>query len=218
MILEACVSTKEGLNSAAKFNIKRVEICENLQLDGLTPSLELQNIANQKYSGSKFIMIRPHANNFHYNLKNLQEMKESIKQAKIHNAEGVVFGGLKDGKIDFKINEELLNTAHQLNLKCTFHKAIDNCYNIKQSLIELSEMGFDWVLTSGGEKNAELGIENLISMSNIPNRKIKMLIGGGISPENCQKFKNIGIDGLHFSIDKSKIVDEKKIRSIMDKI
>ena len=44
--------------------------------------------------------------------------------------------------------------TQQLNLKCTFHKAIDMCNHIKQSLIELSEMGFDWVLTSGGENNA----------------------------------------------------------------
>ena len=44
MILEACVSSKEGLISAEKFNIQRVEICENLELDGLTPSLQLQNI------------------------------------------------------------------------------------------------------------------------------------------------------------------------------
>ena len=218
MILEACVSSKEGLISAEKFNIQRVEICENLELDGLTPSLELQNIGRLEFKGSKYIMIRPHANGFFYNSKHLQEMKESIQIAKNCGAEGVVFGALKNGKIDFKVNEELLHTAQQLNLKCTFHKAIDMCNHIKQSLIELSEMGFDWVLTSGGENNAELGIKNLISMANIPNRKVKILVGGGISPSNCQKFKNIGIDGLHFSIDKNKTVNEDKIESILENI
>lgn len=218
MILEACVSSKEGLISAEKFNIQRVEICENLELDGLTPSLELQNIGRLEFQGSKYIMIRPHANGFFYNSKHLQEMKESIQIAKNYGAEGVVFGALINGKIDFKVNEELLHTAQQLNLKCTFHKAIDICSHINQSLIELSEMGFDWVLTSGGENNAELGIKNLISMANIPNRKIKILVGGGISPTNCQMFKNIGIDGIHFSIDKNKIVEEKKIESIIEKI
>ena len=218
MILEACVSSKEGLISAEKFNIQRVEICENLELDGLTPSLQLQNIGRLEFKGSKYIMIRPHANGFFYNSKHLQEMKDSIQIAKNCGAEGVVFGALKNGKIDFKVNEELLQTAHQLNLKCTFHKAIDMCNHIKQSLIELSEMGFDWVLTSGGENNAELGIKNLISMANIPNRKVKILVGGSISPSNCQKFKNIGIDGLHFSIDKNKIVNEDKIKAILEKI
>ena len=218
MILEACVSSKEGLISAEKFNIQRVEICENLELDGLTPSLQLQNIGRLEFKGSKYIMIRPHANGFFYNSKHFQEMKDSIHIAKNCGAEGVVFGALKNGKIDFKVNEELLHTAQQLNLKCTFHKAIDMCNNIKQSLIELSEMGFDWVLTSGGENNAELGIKNLISMANIPNRKVKILVGGSISPSNCQKFKNIGIDGLHFSIDKNKIVNEDKIEAILEKI
>ena len=218
MILEACVSSKEGLISAEKFNIQRVEICENLELDGLTPSLQLQNIGRLEFKGSKYIMIRPHANGFFYNSKHFQEMKDSIHIAKNCGAEGVVFGALNNGKIDFKVNEELLHTAQQLNLKCTFHKAIDMCNHIKQSLIELSEMGFDWVLTSGGKDNAELGIKNLISMANIPNRKVKILVGGSISSSNCQKFKNIGIDGLHFSIDKNKIVNEDKIEAILEKI
>ena len=218
MILEAFVTSKEGLISAEKFNIQWVEICENIELDGLTPSLELQNIGRLEFKGSKYIMIRPHANGFFYNSKHLQEMKDSIQIAKNCGAEGVVFGALKNGKIDFKVNEELLHTAKQLNLKCTFHKAIDMCNNIKQNLIELSEMGFDWVLTSGGENNAELGIKNLISMANIPNRKVKILVGGSISPSNCQKFKNIGIDGLHFSIDKNKIVNEDKIEAILERI
>jgi len=218
MILEACVSTREGLISAEKFNLQRVELCEKLELDGLTPSLELQNIAKNEFKGSKYIMIRPHADSFHYQLKHLQGMKESIQLAKKNGAEGVVFGALKNGEIDFRINEELLYTAHQLNLKCTFHKALDKCNNIKQSLIELSEMGFDWALTSGGGNNAEEGIKNLISMSNIPNRKIKILAGGGISPKNCQKFKNIGIDGLHFSVDKNNLVEDNKIKAILEKI
>ena len=94
MILEACVSSKEGLISAEKFNIQRVEICENLELDGLTPSLQLQNIGRLEFKGSKYIMIRPHANGFFYNSKHLQEMKDSIQIAKNCGAEGVVFGNL----------------------------------------------------------------------------------------------------------------------------
>ena len=38
MILEACVSTVEGLKAAQEFNINRVEICQDLKVEGLTPS------------------------------------------------------------------------------------------------------------------------------------------------------------------------------------
>ena len=63
------------------------------------------NIAKNEFKGSKYIMIRPHADSFHYQLKHLQGMKESIQLAKKNGAEGVVFGALKNGEIDFIINE-----------------------------------------------------------------------------------------------------------------
>ena len=113
-----------------------------------------------------------------------------------------------------KKNEELVKLAKDLDLKCTFHKAFDECKNINQSLIELSEIGFDWVLTSGKEKNAELGLQNLKMLSKIKNRKIKILAGGGISGLNYHKFLNLGLDGIHFSIDKNNKIEVEKIISI----
>ena len=85
-------------------------------------------------------------------------------------------------------------------------------------MIELSEIGFDWVLTSGGEKNAELGLSNLRSLASIKNKKIKILAGGGISEKNCTKFLDIGLGGIHFSIDKNEKIDKNKISSILEKL
>jgi copper homeostasis protein len=217
MILEACISTFEGLKAAQKFTLDRVEICKDLHLEGLTPSSKLQSIAHEVFNGKRYVMIRPHNNGFEYNQKEIKKMKKSIKTAKDNGAQGVVFGVLNNHKIDFKKNEELINIAKDLNLKCTFHKAFDQCQNIEKSLIELSEIGFDWVLTSGGEKNAELGLNNLRSLAST-NKKIKILAGGGISEKNCTKFLNIGLGGIHFSIDKNKKIDENKISSILRKL
>ena len=217
MILEACISTVNGLMAAEKFGIDRVEICKDLHLEGLTPSQKLQSIANSLYNGYRYVMIRPHNNGFEYNQKEIKKMKKSIKTAKENGAHGVVFGVLNNHKIDFKNNEELIIAAKDLNLKCTFHKAFDQCQNIQKSLIELSEIGFDWVLTSGREKNAELGLNNLRNLASIKNKKIKILAGGGITEKNCMKFLNIGLDGIHFSIDKSKKIDENKISYILKK-
>ena len=218
MILEACISTIDGLKAAEKFGINRVEICKDLHLEGLTPSTKLQLSANAIYNGLRYVMIRPHNNGFEYNQKEIKKMKKSIETAKENGAYGVVFGVLNNNKIDFKNNEELMNISKDLNLKCTFHKAFDLCDNIQKSLLELSEIGFDWVLTSGKEKNAELGLNNLKNLASIKNKKIKILAGGGISEKNCEKFLDIGLDGIHFSIDKSKKIDEYKIISILEKI
>ena len=218
MILEACISTIDGLKAAQKFSLDRVEICKDLHLEGLTPSQKLQSIAHRLYNGERYVMIRPHNNGFQYNQIEIKKMKKSIETANKNGAHGVVFGVLNEHKIDFKKNEELINIAKDLNLKCTFHKAFDQCQNIEKSLIELSEIGFDWVLTSGREKNAELGLSNLRRLASIKNKKIKILAGGGISEKNCTKFLDIGLDGIHFSIDKNKKIDKNKISSILEKL
>jgi len=214
MILEACVSTINGLKAAQKYGIQRIEICKDLHLEGLTPTEEFQSITNDIFNGESYVMIRPHNNGFDYTKNELELMMQSIKIAKNNQAHGVVFGILQNDKVDLKKNEELVKLAKDLDLKCTFHKAFDECENINQSLIELSEIGFDWVLTSGKEKNAELGLQNLKMLSKIKNRKIKILAGGGISGLNYNNFLNLGLDGIHFSIDKNNIIEVEKIISI----
>ena len=102
MILEACISTIEGLKVAQKFKLDRVEICKDLHLEGLTPSIELQSRASTLYNGTRYVMIRPHNNGFQYNQMEIKKMKKSIQTAKINGAHGVVFGVLNNNKIDFK--------------------------------------------------------------------------------------------------------------------
>ena len=54
-----------------------------------------------------------------------KKMKKSNEAANKNGAHGVVFGVLNKHKIDFKKNEELINIAKDLNIKCTFPKAFD---------------------------------------------------------------------------------------------
>ena len=48
----------------------------------------------------------------------------------------------------------------------------------------------------------------LKKLAKLKGDKIKILAGGGISVKNCKKFKSIGIDGIHFSIDKNRQDDD----------
>ena len=82
MILEACISSIDGLKAAEKFGLHRVEICKDLHLEGLTPFTKLQSIANEVFNGKRYVMIRPHNNGFEYNQKEIKKMKKSIKTAK----------------------------------------------------------------------------------------------------------------------------------------
>ena len=61
-------------------------------------------------------------------------------------------------------------------------------------------------------------LNNLKSIVKIRNRKVKILAGGGVSVVNCLLFLNIGIDGLHFSIDKAGEIENEKFKYILEKL
>ena len=219
MIIEVCTESELGIKVAQKFNLDRIEICRDLHNDGLTPNQKLQEFAKDIFCKDRFIMIRPHNNGFVYDEKDIVKMKKSISLSVKYNPKGVVFGGLKkDHRIDFKHNEELILHAKDLNLACTFHRAFDSCIDPIQSFEEIKALGFDWLLTSGQEINAEIGMPLLKKLNNLKQDKIKILAGGGISSNNCGKFKHLEMDGIHFSIDKNGKVEEQKIENILTQL
>lgn len=219
MIIEVCIESTKGLLAAKEHNLDRVEVCSELLKDGLTPSIPLQEKAKEILQKDRFIMIRPHNKGFIYNSNDIVTMKKSITKASYLNPKGVVFGALtEDNKIDIKCNKELLNHAKKFNLKCTFHRAFDQCINPIKSFEEIKLMGFNWILTSGQEKTAELGIPLLKKLSELKKDKIKILAGGGINVNNCRAFQKIGIDGIHFSIDKGDKVEKNKIKGILNQL
>ena len=219
MIIEVCIESKQGIKIAQKFNLDRIEVCSDLNQDGLTPKEKLQELAKDIFIKDCFVMIRPHNNGFIYDENDINIMKRSISLASKYKPKGVVFGGLtKDRKIDLRNNEELFLHAKNLNLECTFHRAFDSCIEPIQSFHEIKAMGFDWLLTSGQQITAEIGIPLIKKLSDLKKDKIKLLAGGGITPNNCHKFKKIDVDGIHFSIDKNQIIEEQKIKDILKQI
>ena len=219
MIIEVCIESKLGIKVAQKFNLDRIEVCRDLNQDGLTPTEKLQEDAKNIFIKDRFIMIRPHNNGFVYEKNDIVKMKKSMSLARKYQPKGVVFGGLtKDHKIDLKSNEDLIHHAKSLNLVCTFHRAFDNCVEPIQSFKEIIALGFDWLLSSGQENTAEIGIPLLKKLNKLKNDKIKILAGGGINSSNCKKFKIIEMDGIHFSIDKNKVIEQQKIENILNQL
>ncbi len=64
-------------------------------------------------------------------------------------------------------------------------------------------MGFDRILTSGGEKTALEGINNIKHFVTISKNKIEIMAGSGVNPANALQLSNTGINTLHFTARKS---------------
>lgn len=65
MKLEICIDSYESFLNAKKAGVDRVEICQALELDGLSPSVGLVSMIEDS-DLEKFVMIRPRSGDFFY--------------------------------------------------------------------------------------------------------------------------------------------------------
>tara|TARA_B110000037_G_scaffold93295_1_gene109844 strand:+ start:21835 stop:22533 length:699 start_codon:yes stop_codon:yes gene_type:complete len=227
MEVEVCIDSVQGALVASKHGSKRVELCSALSEGGLTPSLGIIEACVKNTSTEVFVMIRPSAGGFNYNEAELELMERDIRAASSVGAHGVVFGvlnGLND--VNIKANLFLMETALELKLGTTFHRAIDLCPNPPKALEELINLGFDRILTSGSAPNALSGLENIKKLINTANGRIEVMAGAGINAGNVLQIGESGVDALHFTAKKladekleldmgpKYIVDEEKISTI----
>ena len=219
MKIEFCISTLEGALAAEKWKADRVELCSELDKDGLTPSFSLIKSCTEKFSGETHVMIRPHNNGFIYTNQEINGMIQQIKLAKKANAFGVVFGVLNGkNRINIEANQKLIKEAKKLSLTCTFHRAFDFCRAPIKSLEEIIALKFDWLLTSGQQQTAIEGINQIEKVISSSKGRIQVLAGSGVNATNAKSLSKTGINALHFTVDKTGKVDQKKIASIKEVI
>lgn len=198
LILEACVETLEDAIIAEENGANRIELCSELDQDGLTPSRELTAQCVYYLSIPVMAMVRPRGGNFVYSEAEIKQMESEIEFFKQSGVAGVVFGLLtKDDKIDIENTRRLAKLAFPMEV--TFHKAIDYAGDILKSFQVLNTIeGITRVLTSGGMDTAWNGREVLKQMRRLPDRKIKIIAAGKVLPQNrIQIVEFTGIDELH---------------------
>ena len=166
MKIEFCIETETAAKAAQKFGADRIELCQSLDKDGLTPTLDLIKRCKSVYKGEIHIMVRPREGNFIYSNEEIIQMKKEIKLAHQLNLKGVVFGLLlKNGELDTLQSKNLHNYAKSFKLETTFHRAFDYCKNPKNSFNKLIEIGFDRLLTSGQKEKSFSAIFNFKNIS-----------------------------------------------------
>ncbi|MBQ0096197.1 MAG: copper homeostasis protein CutC [Bacteroidales bacterium] len=195
LVLEACCTSAEQVFTAAKFGADRVELCENLEIGGTTPSDE--NIRLSVTSGIPVnVLVRPRGGDFIYSPEEEEQMAAAIERCRGLGAAGVVIGALlPDGSVDSGMMKRLVEKAHgsngQRRLSVTFHRAIDECADPFQALETIIGLGFDRILTSGHESGAVGGSVLLAELVRRAAGRIIIMPGGGVTAENVEKLAEI---------------------------
>lgn len=182
---------KSDVKKSYSAGAHRIELCSDLSVGGLTPSISAIQVARSSFGSRRglLVMIRPRAGNFNYSTKNLLSMANQIDTAVKLGANGVVFGALtKENEIDSEALGLLMPICKSFGLNVTFHRAFDQVKDRKAALETLIEYGLDRVLTSGTGWESNLsaldGVDVIRDLLKQANNRIEIVIGGGICTSN----------------------------------
>mgnify|MGYP000642482432 CR=1 FL=1 len=117
MKIEFCIESVQGAKAAQKYEASSVELCSELENDGLTPSEALITKCKSVYQGEIHIMIRPRAGDFVYSTKEIDQMKKDIGKKFNHSfktnsdTEVLLYALIFNFKLPEVITEQLYNYA-----------------------------------------------------------------------------------------------------------
>jgi len=203
--LEVCVDGIESALIAEKAGADRLELCGELGVGGLTPSMGLLKQAMAQINIPINVMIRPRSGEFCYTDDEVKTMKENIRIIKesCPNVNGFVFGIISpEGIIDKSKMSDLIKLAYPIPV--TIHRAFDMTKNMNESLQTCLDLGIERILTAGFANKAIDGLENLKLLINESKDKIIIMPGSGINKDNLTVLlDHVCSDEVHMSAKKS---------------
>jgi len=203
--LECCSTSLEEAMTAERLGARRIELCEDLPVGGVTPRADLLRSVVAGVSIPVNVLVRPRGGDFVFSEEEIQEMEKSIEGCRELGANGVVIGALlEDGSTDMPTMRRLMAAAKgkegQRPLQTTFHRAIDVCADPMQTLRDAISLGCDRVLTSGHEPNAFDGRFRIAQMVRDAAGRTIVIPGCGVRPGNLEAIANeTGAEEFHAS-------------------
>jgi copper homeostasis protein len=204
MTLEIVVYNIESAMNAQKGGADRIELCDNPSEGGTTPSCGVIAQVRQHLSIDVYVMIRPRGGDFVYSIDEYHAMRKDIEMCKRLSVDGVVLGMLTaEGRIDVKYCKKLIEFARPLKVTC--HRAFDMTRDATEALEDCIEAGFDKILTSGRQPNAELGSDLIQQLVIQAGNRISIMAGAGVTEKNVVKLvQQTGVKEVHFSAKRFK--------------
>lgn len=209
-IVEICCPSPEAAFCAYRMGADRIELCSDLEKDGLTPSHEdILSVGKAVITGERpmrmNVLIRPREGDFVYSEGEKREILEDIEFcASSGVVESVVIGALtREGDIDIPFCKEALSLARSLGLGVTFHRAIDHCRDILSATAQVLGLGVDRILSSGGKPTAWEGRETLramVRLSSLAGSGGRIMAGSGVKASNVLEIVRFtGVREVHGS-------------------
>ena len=198
MILEVCVDSVESAVNAELGGADRIELCGDLIVGGITPSLALFDRIREKVNLPIHVLLRPRFGDFLYSE---EEMEVLIRQAKMFSeagADNLVIGCLTpDGRLDLEAMHRIIDAANGTPIN--LHRAFDMCRDLNEALEDAKKLGIVSILTSGGYASALEGVEVLDRLKKHAGN-IDIMAGAGMNAKNIKyMMDNSSLTAYHMS-------------------
>ena len=183
--LEICTNSIQSAINAQHAGAHRIELCENLEQGGTTPSYGLLVQARKHLNIKINVLIRPRSGDFLYSELEYQVIQEDIRIAKQLGADGVVCGILlPNGDVDIARTKALVELAKPMSF--TFHRAYDFTNDPFKALEDVITTGADCLLTSGQQPTAIQGVHLIWDLVKTANGRIVIMPGSGVNADNIE--------------------------------
>lgn len=198
-ILECCVDSVESAIEAKKGGANRIELCSGLVIGGLSPSKALFEAVRENVDIRIHTLLRSRFGDFCYTDYEHEMLKKEVKMFRELGADGVVIGALRpDGSLHTEQMKELIEEAGDMSI--TLHRAFDMCKDPFATLEQAKQLGIHTILTSGQKNNCVEGIELLKKLVEQAERKLDILIAGGVDGNVIPKlYQETGSHTYHMS-------------------
>ncbi|TCL95673.1 copper homeostasis protein CutC [Rhizobium sp. PP-WC-2G-219] len=201
VLLEVCVDDAAGLLAAVEGGADRIELCSALSLGGLTPTAGLMQLAG-RMPIPVYAMIRPRAGDFVFEETEIAMMETEIDAARQAGLAGVVLGAsLADRSLDAACLARLSRRA--VNMGRTLHRAFDLVPEQEAALETAIDLGFERILTSGGQKTAAQGIAAITDLVRKAGERLSIMPGSGVTLATVGPLLGIGVSEVHASCSAS---------------
>jgi copper homeostasis protein len=235
-ILEIIGFNIESCRIAQAAGANRIELCDNPNEGGTTPSYGFIKAARKLLQIPLYPMIHPRGGDFFYTDAEFEIIKTDIKLCKESGCDGVVIGVLnKDGSVDKKRTAQLVELAYPMGV--TFHRAFDRCANPFEALEKIIDIGCERILTSGQHEKAMDGAALLSDLIKQADERIIIMPGSGVNSNNiielAQKtgakefhtsarvWKNSSMEHTNSAMNETLqtvLVDEEEVRKLVGQL
>jgi copper homeostasis protein len=197
--VEIAVQDAAGARVAMGAGADRLELCQALEVGGLTPSLGiLESVLASVDPSVVNVLVRPRGGGFVYDDEEIAVVAADIRASVERGAGGVVVGALDEhGLLDRDAVRRWRDAAGPATL--VFHRAIDASADPAAVFDALLEERVDRVLTSGGAPRSIDGVAALAAFVDRAAGALEVMAGGGVQPADIPAILEAGVGAVHLS-------------------